>query len=182
MFPFFTYLPNLPSPSPSPAAALLGLSSYLSWTVHSLRTLSNLAFFQTAFCQHARVSRIRTHQVMSLLWTECLCPFQTHMLKPSSPLSWCLEMGPWEITRSWGWRHHDRTSVLRHWKRWGRVCFLSLGEGTMRRQSANKEAGSHQTLDLLAPWSPTSPASRTVGKKCLFESSSPWYFCYSSPN
>lgn len=108
---------------------------------------------------------------MSLLWTECLCPLQIHVLKPSSPLSCCLEMGPWERTRSWGWRHHDRISVPRHEKRWERACFLALGEGTIRRQSAKKEAGSHQTPDLPVPWSPTSQPPELIERNvCLSHS------------
>ena len=38
-----------------------------------------------------------------LLWTECLCLPQIHMLKPNLPWDDTRRWGLWEVMRSWGW-------------------------------------------------------------------------------
>lgn len=42
------------------------------------------------------------HYFKILLWTECLCPPQIHILKPSSLVYWHVEMGPCKVSRSGG--------------------------------------------------------------------------------
>ena len=42
-----------------------------------------------------------------VLWTECLCVLQIHVLKPNAPCDGIWKSDLWEVIRSWGWSPHE---------------------------------------------------------------------------
>ena len=73
-----------------------------------------------------------------------ICVPQIHMSKPSSQCDGLQKWGLWEV-KSWGWSLHewDQCPYKKRLKK----------DGFSLPSSANQEESSHQTSDLLAPWS-----------------------------
>ena len=93
--------------------------------------------------------RLLPHYFKILSWTECLCPPQIHILKPSSSWYWHLEMGPWEVSRSEG-QGLDLISVPvqeETQQSWHQDISILWEGGCMSH---------HQNSTMLAPWSQSS--------------------------
>lgn len=74
-----------------------------------------------------------SYELLRVLWTECTCLPESHMLESYPTAFWHTVVRPWEVVRSWGCRPHDKRSIpcLTHHKRTRRWWHTSYDKGPL---------------------------------------------------